>query len=132
MTEGPWAQPRIYPDMAGMLDNPDAAYAKLREIGKGLFGPNDGLNDILGGTGGTGTTGQNEPLGGQRGQTLGNLIQQGQGRNRSIPPIPTPQSQVAPQPQQPDGSSTQAEGNEQESQQDSQQMNDVLRQLFGR
>jgi AsmA protein len=132
MTEGPWAQPRIYPDMAGMLDNPDAAYAKLREIGKGLFGPNDGLNDILGGTGGTGTTGQNEPLGRRRGQTLGNLIQQRQGRSRSIPPIPTPQSQVAPQPQQPDGSSIQAQGNEQEGQQDSQQMNDVLRQLFGR
>jgi AsmA protein len=28
--EGPWAEPRIYPDVAGMLDNPDAAYAKLR------------------------------------------------------------------------------------------------------
>jgi AsmA protein len=36
--EGPWAEPRIYPDVAGMLDNPDAAYAKLRELGKGLFG----------------------------------------------------------------------------------------------
>src|SRR5262249_21140608 len=40
MIEGPWWQPRIYPDMQGMLDNPDAAYAKLREMGKGLFGPN--------------------------------------------------------------------------------------------
>src|SRR5919201_1961360 len=38
--EGPWAEPRIYPDMQGILDNPDAAYAKLKEIGKGLFGPN--------------------------------------------------------------------------------------------
>ena len=36
--EGPWAEPRIYPDVAGMLDNPEAAYAKLKEIGKGLFG----------------------------------------------------------------------------------------------
>ena len=36
--EGPWAEPRIYPDVAGMLDNPDAAYAKLKEMGKGLFG----------------------------------------------------------------------------------------------
>ena len=145
MIEGPWAQPRIYPDMAGMLDNQDAAYAKLREIGKGLFGPNGGLNGILGGlggTGGTGTTGQNDPLGGQLGQTPGNLIQQGLGaqqggepgtprRNRSIPPIPTPQSQVAPQPQQPDGSSTQAQGNQQEGQQE-QQINDVLRRLFSR
>ena len=40
--DGPWASPRIYPDMAGILDNPDAAYAKLKEMGKGLFGPNGG------------------------------------------------------------------------------------------
>ena len=34
--------------MAGMLDNPDAAYAKLREMGKGLFGPDGaGLGNIL-------------------------------------------------------------------------------------
>ena len=36
--EGPWSAPRIYPDMAGILDNPDAAFAKLRELGQGLFG----------------------------------------------------------------------------------------------
>ena len=42
MIQGPWSQPRIFPDMAGMLDNPDAAYAKLREMGKGLFGPDGG------------------------------------------------------------------------------------------
>ena len=40
MIEGPWAQPRIYPDMQGILDNPDAAYARLKEMGKGLFGAN--------------------------------------------------------------------------------------------
>ena len=40
MIEGPWGAPRIYPDMQGILDNPDAAYAKLKEMGKGLFGPN--------------------------------------------------------------------------------------------
>ena len=28
--DGPWAEPRVYPDMAGILDNPDAAYAKLK------------------------------------------------------------------------------------------------------
>ncbi len=27
MIEGPWTEPRIYPDMQGILDNPDAAYA---------------------------------------------------------------------------------------------------------
>ena len=38
MISGPWGSPRIYPEMQGILDNPDAAYAKLKEMGKGLFG----------------------------------------------------------------------------------------------
>ena len=49
MIEGPWVAPRIYPEMAGMLDNPDAAYAKLREMGKGLFGPDGAGLGVLGG-----------------------------------------------------------------------------------
>ena len=159
MIEGPWAEPRIYPDMAGMLDNPDAAYAKLREMGKGLFGPNGGgLDKLLGGLGGLagnnpsdtgagaggGTT--SDPLGGL-GQTLGTLIQQGMGgmgtgggigtgtgtgtasRGRSIPPPQQAQS-VPQQPQQPP-SQPQVEASPQPPQ-DSQPMNDVLRQLFNR
>uniref|UniRef100_E6VEZ6 AsmA family protein n=1 Tax=Rhodopseudomonas palustris (strain DX-1) TaxID=652103 RepID=E6VEZ6_RHOPX len=49
--EGPWAAPRIFPDIAGMLDDPDAAYQRLRRIGSGLFGllgsspPNHGAAD---------------------------------------------------------------------------------------
>src|SRR5580692_2879079 len=50
--DGPWAEPRIYPEMAGTLDNPDAAYAKLKEMGKGLFGGSGG-----GGLGGLGALG---------------------------------------------------------------------------
>jgi AsmA protein len=106
--EGPWSEPRIYPDVAGILDNPDAAYAKLKEMGKGLFG-----------SGGN----QSDPLGGQLGETLGNLLQQGLGglgqggqggsQGRRIPPP----AQNDPPPQPP---------------QDSQPMNDVLRQLFNR
>jgi AsmA protein len=69
--EGPWAEPRIYPDIAGMLDNPDAAYARLKEMGKGLFGQ----GGLQGGT---------DQLGG----TLGNLLQQGLG-SRSTPPAQT-------------------------------------------
>ena len=49
MIDGPWAQPRIYPDMDGILENPDAAYAKLKEMGQGLFGANGAG---LGGLGG--------------------------------------------------------------------------------
>ena len=91
---GPWAEPRIYPDMQGILDNPDAAYAKLKEMGKGLFGP-DGA-----GLGGLGRAARrrrraapaarrrrrkaaapaarpDDLLGGKLGETIGNLLQQG-------------------------------------------------------
>ncbi|MBR0931290.1 AsmA family protein [Bradyrhizobium diazoefficiens] len=163
MIQGSWSQPRIYPDMAGMLDNPDAAYAKLREMGKGLFGPDGaGLGNILGslgsnlGLGGAaapggnpaGTAnpqaqqpGQNDLLGGPLGAAIGNLIQQGlssgagsstgaapgsgSGRSRSLPATPsTPGPQASPAPPAMDDPPV--------AQQDSQPMNDVLRQLFNR
>ncbi|MVT76490.1 AsmA family protein [Bradyrhizobium cajani] len=158
MIQGPWSQPRIYPDMAGMLDNPDAAYAKLREMGKGLFGPDGGgLGNILGSLGLGGTTtpnggnaagnanpqaqqpGQNNPpggpLSGPLGEAIGNLIQQGlssgagagtsTGRSRSLPGAPsTPAPEASPAPAAPEAPPL--------AQQDSQPMNDVLRQLFNR
>ena len=37
IVQGTWNEPSIYPDVAGFLDNPNAAYAKLRELGQGLF-----------------------------------------------------------------------------------------------
>jgi AsmA protein len=141
MIEGPWSQPRIYPDMAGILDNPDAAYAKLREMGKGLFGPDGArLGNILGSFGlggaapGNGNAqaqqpAQNDLLGGQLGQALGNLIQQGlsggagTGRSRSLPASPAPPTpQAAPAPPAPEDPPAASK--------DSQPMNDVLRQLF--
>src|SRR6185295_17891633 len=49
--DGPWAEPRMYPEMNGILDNPDQAYAKLREMGKGLFGKDGaGLGAALAGS----------------------------------------------------------------------------------
>ena len=126
--DGPWTEPRIYPDMAGILDNPDAAYAKLKEMGKGLFGAGGGLSGLGGLINGGSDAGhsgggkQSDPLGGQLGETLGNLLQQGFSQGRSIPAPTTPaqaappaQSDPAPQPSP-----------------DSQPMNDVLRQLFNR
>jgi AsmA protein len=75
--DGPWTEPRIYPDMAGILDNPDAAYAKLKEMGKGLFGAGgaglgglSGLGGLLNGGSDAGHSGGNkqpDPLGGQLG-----------------------------------------------------------------
>lgn len=159
MITGAWSQPRIYPDMAGVLDNPDAAYAKLREMGKGLFGPDGaGLGNILNsfGLGGAAAPGggnaagnanpqtqqqgqgqgqaqgQNNLLGGQLGEAIGNLLQQGlssgagngTGRSRGLPGAPTtPAPQASPTPPTQDPP---------EAQQDSQPMNDVMRQLFNR
>src|SRR5258705_5803726 len=129
--DGPWSEPRIYPEMAGILDNPDAAYAKLKEMGKGLFAPGGGLSSAvsrLGGSGGTGSgdSGQSGQLG-KLGETLGNLLQQGFGRggNRSrslAPNSPTPAEPSAPPQSNPDP----------ESPQNSEAMNEVLRQLFNR
>ncbi|MCP3396064.1 AsmA family protein [Bradyrhizobium sp. CCGB20] len=158
MIQGNWSQPRIYPDMAGVLDNPDAAYAKLREMGKGLFGPDGaGLGNILGSLGLGGATapgggnaagnanpqtqqpGQNNPLGGPLGEAIGNLIQQGlssgtgtgtgTGRSRGLPATPTtPAPQASPTPP----AQAQVLDDPPMAQQDSQPMNDVLRQLFNR
>ncbi len=105
--DGPWAEPRIYPDMAGILDNPDAAYAKLKQMGNGLFGANGPLSGLGGNLGGllggnapagnapagsaasgtppggnapAGGNGLSDMLGGNLGQALGGLIQQGMGQ----------------------------------------------------
>ena len=99
--DGPWTEPRIYPDVAGILDNPDAAYDKLKAIGKGLFGPNGALSGLGGNAPGGGAApggslpggngngsvppagGLSDPLGGDLGKTIGNLIQQGLSQSRN-------------------------------------------------
>ena len=51
---GPWAQPSIYPDIAGILENPQAAYEKLSKLGGGLvkLPGADSLGGAFGRTGG--------------------------------------------------------------------------------
>jgi AsmA protein len=107
--DGPWAEPRIYPDMAGILDHPEDAYARLKAMGKGLFGTDGALNG-LGGSGGSAPGDNPDPLGGQLGETLGNLIRQGLGRGRDHPPAPGDPDPPPPQ--------------------DSAPMKDMLKQLF--
>jgi AsmA protein len=159
MIEGPWSSPRIYPEMQGMLDNPDGAYAKLREMGKGLFGPNGGgLGDMLGALTGNPPSGNNsnngssgnnsnDPLGGAMGsnigQAIGNLFQKGfSNQSRSIPTRrlgsdgqtqPETQAEVpaAATGQVPVPPSSPQAKNE-AGVQDSQPMNEVLKQLFNR
>jgi AsmA protein len=130
--EGSWAEPRIYPEIQGILDNPEAAYAKLKEMGKGLFG-GSGLGD---GSSGAGGDGSSDPLGGKLGETLGNLLQQGlqggfgqggRSQGRSIPSPSSPSPDPAP-PLPPAAAQTEIP----QETQDSQAMNEILRQLFNR
>ena len=174
MIAGPWGSPRIYPEMQGILDNPDAAYARLKEMGKGLFGQNGAglgaaIGNLLGGgqqgaaggqqggAGGQGAAGSQQPgnpLGGQLGETIGNLLQQGlsglnqggsgqsqgqggarPGGQRSIPSRTSPTeapTQITPTEAAPAEPAPPAPPSDTTAQQDSQPMNDVLRQLFNR
>lgn len=70
--QGTWNEPRIYPDVDGILDDPGAAYAKLREWGQGLFG-RSGI-------------GSSDPSGSNMGETLDTLIRQGLGAGTSPAP----------------------------------------------
>src|SRR5215213_240895 len=170
MISGPWGSPRIYPEMQGILDNPEAAYAKLKDMGKGLFGEKGAglgaaIGSLLGGQKGTdggqqgGVAGQAGaqpagPLGGQLGETLGNLLQKGlgglnqggsgqsqgqgggrPGGQRSIPSRTSPAetaTEVAPADAASAEPAPPAPPSDTTAQQDSQPMNDVLRQLFNR
>jgi AsmA protein len=82
VVQGTWSEPRIYPDVAGILDDPGAAYAKLRELGQGLFGQN-----------GLGRSDKSDP---DLGETLDTLIRQGLGAGTGGPPASGQPSQGQP------------------------------------
>jgi AsmA protein len=105
IVRGTWSAPDIYPDMAGILDNPDAAYAKLKEMGNGLFGSGAGGNQVSD----------------QLGATLGTLIQQGLGAAANRPKAATPTSPGASNDQATPPAPNQLSP-----------MNGILQQLFGR
>jgi AsmA protein len=81
MVQGPWGSPKIYPEVAGMLDNPDQAFAKLRELGQGLFGGN-----TSGGGAATGQAGSGNIL-----QGIGDMLKNlGNGRGDGQTPATRP------------------------------------------
>jgi AsmA protein len=82
VVQGTWSEPRIYPDVVGILDDPGAAYAKLRELGQGLFGQS-GL-------------GSSDKSGPNLGETLDTLIRQGLGAAPGGPPASGRPSQGQP------------------------------------
>ncbi len=95
MVQGPWREPKIYPDMQGMLENPGAAFEQLRSLGTGLTGPNSPFRDFMrfGDTPGapqTSTTPQQNP------QQTNPQVQTPQ------PPTQQPNPQAAQNPQQAD------------------------------
>ena len=130
--EGPWSAPRMYPDMAGILDNPDAAFGKLRELGQGLFGPN-----FLGGSGAAGGQPGQPGQGNKVIESIGSIIQGfagGSGSNQGTPGTTAPQAAQpgqAPQAARP-GQAPQAAPNQRPSQDPQNQIDNVIRQLFGR
>ncbi|PLX37652.1 MAG: hypothetical protein C0606_05040 [Hyphomicrobiales bacterium] len=72
--EGPWANPKIYPDIEGILSNPQAAFSKLKSLGGGLLDGDAGdtVEKLLDGKGGAGAVG--DLLGGgKKGGGLGQL-----------------------------------------------------------
>ena len=107
--DGPWTAPRIYPDVAGMLDNPDAAYARLKQLGAGLFAPGEPGSDNSGG---------NNPSN-SLGAAIGNLLQGlGAGQGGNNPPSSAPSGPARNGPAQPG--------------QGGGQINDMLKQFLGR
>jgi AsmA protein len=76
---GPWAQPSIYPDIAGILENPRAAYERLSKLGGGLvkLPSSDALGATLSKAGGIVGLVQ-----GKAGGSIEDLIQADQGTQR--------------------------------------------------
>lgn len=74
IVRGDWDAPEIYPDIAGITDNPQAAFDALKKLGQGLFGvisgdPKSGgtgtdigkaIGDLIGGK----SSGKTDPQGG--------------------------------------------------------------------
>ncbi len=120
--QGTWGQPRIYLDMAGILENPDAAYAKLRELGGGLFGKG-GSNDLMQSIGSfLERLGRDAPKPGEATKSQPSTPQaqspaqpQVQASPPNGPPAPTPREQGQQKPQDVEG-----------------QIRDILRDLFRR
>jgi AsmA protein len=50
--DGPWSNPRIYPDIEGILENPAAAFQRLQQTGGALLQATEGLPKDAGGAAG--------------------------------------------------------------------------------
>lgn len=94
IVHGSWSAPDIYPDIAGIADNPQAAFDSLKKLGQGLFGvisgdPKSGggndigkaITDLFGGK----ASGQNN---GQSGQKPADSTGSGTDQNKQSSDLP--------------------------------------------
>jgi len=107
---GPWAAPSIYPDIAGILENPQAAYEKLSKLGGGLvkLPSADSLGGALSSTGGIAGL-----VKGKAGDSIEGLIKADQGSQgvvqglgqllgaNQVAPAAAPAEPAAPQAKEP-------------------------------
>jgi AsmA protein len=99
VVQGPWSAPRIYPEVAGILENPEAAYAKLRELGQGLFGMNPGQSGVPAALPPQSIDALIDRLGGDRKTTTAPANTERPPQAAPTPmPRPQPQVQARPQP----------------------------------
>ena len=77
--KGPWDNPRIYPDISGILNDPKGAYEKLKGLGGGLFGDGDGAGAVDALIGSNGKGGGREAIsdlvgGGEKGKAVNKAL----------------------------------------------------------
>jgi len=119
--EGPWNAPKIYPEMSGILENPEAAFGKLRELGQGLFGPNF--------LGGNGQPGQGKKVIESIGTIIQGLAGGSSSQNQGTSTAPQSAQPTAPQAAPNPGAPAPAQRPTEDVQG---KIDNVIRQLFGR
>ncbi len=98
---GTWSEPRIYPELPDILSNPEAALAKLRDMGKGM----PGLPDLDKGMPGLPDLGKGMPAMPDLGKGLPGLPDLGKGLpglpdlGKGTPALPDPGKDAAVPPQ---------------------------------
>ena len=91
--EGSWSQPRIYPEIEGILKDPQGALDQLRKLGGGLFGGSGGASQQS--TDGSASKSVEERLTEEVTKGLGQLFG-GSSSGTSAPAVPPPTEAIPP------------------------------------
>lgn len=92
--EGPWSRPRIYPEIEGILQDPQKALDQLRKLGSGLFGGTSSVEPATG----SGTTGKSveDRINEELSKGLGKLLGGSGAADSGEPVAPTTATETAP------------------------------------